>query len=220
MGVSRRVPTLLGRAWGYVVRHPVWAGVTSTLIAAMVIALAVTLVGVTSLVWPGPSHTSIRVFSGSDPIYNQLTAVDAKCGFASFGTGRADSWRCIEGNFIRDPCFTAEEGVQFERVVCPGDPRVPADAVALILSVSDIPTDRGSSIINPGLPWFFLVDSHACYRVQGAGFPSPYGRDTFSCKDIGACTEPTKDGLDYTTDCLKYSTSSTVTHNVITEIWF
>jgi hypothetical protein len=94
--------------------------------------------------------------------------VAGSCWTGSLATPRADAWRCMTGNLIHDPCFSASRDAR--QVVCAEAPWEPK--VTVMSLTEPLPLDEGNK--GPAEPWwprawaFVLASGDRCVFLTGA----------------------------------------------------
>src|SRR6185369_3010041 len=90
----------------------------------------------------------------------------ADCWEQSLSSNRPDSYRCIVGEGIKDPCFTSE--FQGSILTCPIDPYGHTEYFSVNISKLPVPPDV-SSVKEDIPPWFIkLSDNTECQYDTGA----------------------------------------------------
>jgi hypothetical protein len=90
------------------------------------------------------------------------TRIKGNCWTESIALDRADAWRCMAGNAIYDPCFSASPHAM--TVICNADPTHP-EGVTMRLT-SALPTHSPARDIRP---WSMMLgDGTYCSAVTGA----------------------------------------------------
>ena len=156
-----------------------------------------------------PIVTTVIRFEPSNIDTSQAQPGD--CFTSSIATGgREGSFRCFLGNGIYDPCFG--QGGQSAYVLCPRDPTVASDDVALQADYTDF-KEFGS----PGSsPWFFVTrDGLKCATLTGTAIETPYGIAYYSC----GCFDPEELQAAWSVECFDPATGAKSRHDIET-IWF
>ncbi|HWE61448.1 MAG TPA: hypothetical protein VHB98_07040 [Chloroflexota bacterium] len=101
-------------------------------------------------------------------------AVKGNCWTESIALQRADAWRCMVGNAIFDPCFSATPHAM--SVICAAYPTHPVDMRVIL--AAPLPAH---SAIHSTRPWSFVLgDGSYCVAFTGTiglyhGLPMDYG---------------------------------------------
>lgn len=111
---------------------------------------------------------------------------DGKCWTRSVAAPRIGAWRCMLGNEIVDPCFSAPSGG--DTVVCGADPatRDPGFAVHLLE-----PLPSGAVVPATAAPWLMLLaNGQVCAPFTGT-VPMVDGKEArWSCADASTRARP------------------------------
>lgn len=122
-----------------------------------------------------PIHTSVVLFEPTIPAEVQ----EGSCFSSSIAAPREGAWRCMVGNAIHDPCFTAADGAT---LVCGADPIEGTEGFQLKLTeplpAAEIPADL------PPMAWLLrLSDGSICNFATGATGAVGDKRANYLCSD-------------------------------------
>jgi len=114
--------------------------------------------------------------------------LSGSCWTGSIGLPRPDSWRCMVGNEILDPCLVSPKGAQLP-LVCVG--ATGNKAVALRLTKA-LPLKMGNRPEKAFFPWrLVLASGDLCQRFTGTAAGVVQGQGlVYGCTSGGTTTEP------------------------------
>jgi hypothetical protein len=109
---------------------------------------------------------------------------NGSCWTNSLATSRSDAWRCLDDNFILDPCFSLS---QSGKVICPNNPAKENDAIVLKLDKPLPEPDIEYNFIRPyqGAWYVELRDGSFCLWIVGASAFVGDERANYLCESGG-----------------------------------
>ena len=131
------------------------------------------------------ARTQVRVYrpfrSSGTPAVRVAKTGRGSCFSGSDAANRHDAWRCLNGHFVVDPCFSSGRAAGF--VLCP----IGASTEALRLTLSRaLPRglrDRRRPGSTRGLPWALItVRGWSCRLVTGATTVVDRRRLNYACQ--------------------------------------
>lgn len=128
----------------------------------------------------GAAHTQVIVYETFDasgtPTIAVAQTIKGSCFSGSSAARRRDAWRCMSGNRIYDPCFSAHQ-VNF--VLCPIG--APAVKIKLTKPLPGKFANRRKASTS-GLPWALRLTSGAtCRFLNGATSLVDHRRADYAC---------------------------------------
>jgi hypothetical protein len=159
-------------------------------IAVVLASTAVTAAAIGASGAPATRIVHFRVFTPAGKVVGvrATKTLHGSCFSGSIGLPRPDSWRCISGNFILDPCLESPLGpkVPLVCVTYTGD-----TAVRFVLT-KPLPKKFENSPEKHFFAWrLALANGDVCERFTGtaAGVVQGHGL-VFGCTSGGTITEP------------------------------
>jgi hypothetical protein len=125
------------------------------------------------------SQTQVNVIQPSALFVIQET--EGHCWVGALTTMRPDAWRCMEGNLIRDPCFSESDMDAF--VICPtGHPQ---DMTGVKMNLTEpLPLSYGHDQEDRSYAWVLeLADGATCGFITGATGVIDGERVNYMCSD-------------------------------------
>jgi hypothetical protein len=135
---------------------------------------------------PTGLHTYIAFEAGKlAPDLNVWASVRGSCWTVSAVESRRYSWRCMHGNYIHDPCFSATRTSRF--VVCPDAPW--SDRILLLRLIEPLPNWRvyKRTVSESAWPWGIVtIGGERCVTTAAAATGEVAGKQvTFVCSGGG-----------------------------------
>ncbi|HZT90752.1 MAG TPA: hypothetical protein VFA05_01805 [Gaiellaceae bacterium] len=158
---------------------------------AVALALVAALVAIAPAAGAARRATTKHVFAAFEAGalargLHVVKEVRGSCWTGSEATDRSDSWRCMSGNFIYDPCFSSATPGTTSHVICASSPFV-RGVVELVLT-KRLPYAYGNAHhrATASAPWAVrLTNGVACVALQGATGAIAGMRIGYACSNKG-----------------------------------
>lgn len=133
--------------------------------------------------------TNIQTFhpfgaQGVNPSLKVANQVSGYCWSPSVANGRQNTWRCMAGNAVLDPCFS-DNAAQEKRLVCVKSPT--DTSVTLLQLTKPLPKAKDRNFnIKKTMPWAIeLTDGNFCTYMTGGTTVVMNKRMNYGCNNGG-----------------------------------